>query len=56
MIMINSLLELAIGWFVTYKVVKIVGAKGNLAIIIKLVGVLLIIGGTVSFVHSIVHL
>jgi len=51
--MINALLELAIGWFLTYKAVRIVGAKGNLALAIKIIGVLLMIGGLVSFVHSI---
>lgn len=34
----NALLKLAIGWFVTYKVVDIVGAKGKLATIIKIIG------------------
>lgn len=53
--MVNSLLQLAIGWFITYKVVRIVGAKGNLAIIIKIIGVLLMIGGAVSFVHSVIR-
>lgn len=49
--MINALLKIAIGWFVTYKAVRIVGAKGRLAIAVKIAGVLLMILGTVSFVH-----
>ena len=53
--MVNALLKLGIGWFLTYKVCKIVEAKGNWAIAIKVIGVLLMIGGTVSFVHSISH-
>lgn len=53
--MVNALLELVIGFFVTYKVVKIVGARGKLAIAIKVIGVLLMIAGAVSFTHSIFH-
>ena len=51
--MVNAFLELVIGWFVTYKVVKIIGAKGKFAIIIKVIGVLLMIAGVVSFTHLI---
>lgn len=51
--MVNALLELGIGWFLTYKVVRIIGAKGSFAMGIKIIGVLLMIGGIVSLVHSI---
>lgn len=51
--MINALLELGVGWFLTYKVVGIVGAKGNFAMVIKIIGVLLMIGAVISLVHSI---
>ena len=54
--MVNALLELGIGWFLTYKVVSIIGAKGKFAMIIKIIGLLLIIGGVVSLAHSTVHL
>ena len=50
--MVNTLLELGIGWFLTYKVVRIIGAKGNFAMVIKIIGVLLMIGGVVSLAHS----
>lgn len=51
--MVNALLEFGIGWFLTYKAVIIIGAKGYFAMMIKIVGILLMIGGIVSFVHSI---
>lgn len=51
--MVNALLELGIGWFLTYKVVRIIGVKGKLAMGIKIVGILLMIGGVVSLAHSI---
>lgn len=51
--MVNALIELAVGWFVTYRVAKIVGAKGKLAIVIKVIGVLLMIAGVISFTHLI---
>lgn len=53
MSMINALLELGIGWFLTYKVVRIIGAKGNFAMVIKIIGILFMIGGVVSLVRSI---
>lgn len=51
--MVDALLELGIGWFLAYKVVHIIGAKGNIAMAIKFIGVLLMIGGLVSLAHSI---
>lgn len=51
--MVNALLELGIGWFLTYKAVRIIGAKGNFAMVIKIIGMLLMIGGVVSLAHSI---
>lgn len=53
--MANALLELGIGWFLTYKGVRAIGAKGNLAMVIKIIGVLLMIGGVVSLAHSILR-
>lgn len=53
--MINAFLELGIGWFLTYKVVRITGAKGDFAMVIKIIGVLLMIGGVVSLAHSILR-
>ena len=51
--MVNALLKFGIGWFLTYKAVIIIGAKGYFAMMIKIVGIPLMIGGIVSFVHSI---
>ena len=53
--MVNALLELGIGWFLTYKVVRIIGVKGSFAMIIKTIGVLLMISGIVSLAHSILR-
>lgn len=53
--MVNALLELGIGWFLTYKAVRIIGAKGNLGMVIKIFGVLLMIGGVVSLAHLILR-
>jgi hypothetical protein len=50
--MVNAILEIGIGWFLTYKTVSIIGAKGNFAMVIKIIGVLLMIGGVISLVHS----
>lgn len=53
--MVNALLEFGIGWFLTYRPVIIIGAKGYFAMMIKIIGILLMIGGIVSFVHSILR-
>lgn len=49
----DAFLELVMGWFVIYKVVKIMGTRGKLAIVIKVIGVLLMIADVVSFTHLI---
>lgn len=52
--MISSLIEIAIGYFATYHVPGMLKLKkGVLATIIRLIGVLMIIGGFISFVHCI---
>jgi hypothetical protein len=51
--MIGSIIEIVIGWLVTYKVPKLLKAKGTQATIIKLVGWLLIVAGLISFVRAI---
>ena len=51
--MIGSIIELAIGWFITYKVPSILKAKGTQATIIKLIGWLLMIAGVISFARAI---
>ena len=51
--MIGSIIEIVIGWLVTYKIPKLLKAKGTQATIIKLVGWLLIIAGLISFVRAI---
>lgn len=52
-IMIGSIIEIVIGWLVTYKAPKMLKAKGTQATIIKLIGWLLIIAGIISFVRAI---
>ena len=51
--MIGSIIEIAIGWFITFKGPKLIKAKGTQAIIIKLIGWLLMIAGIYSFVRTI---
>lgn len=53
-IMIGSIIEIAIGYFVTYYVPGMAKLKkGVLATIIRLIGILLIIGGFISLVRTI---
>ena len=51
--MIGSIIEIVIGWIVTYKAPKMLKVKGTQATIIKLIGWFLIIAGVVSFIRSI---
>ena len=51
--MIGSIIEIVIGWLITYKAPKMRKAKGTQATIIKLVGWLLIIAGLISFVRAV---
>lgn len=51
--MTRALLEIVIGYFITYKVPNIVGAKGLLATIIKIIGIILLIGGFISLVDKV---
>ncbi|WP_157788787.1 hypothetical protein [Prevotella intermedia] len=51
--MIGSIIEIVIGWLITYKAPKMLKAKGTQATIIKLVGWLLIIAGLISFVRAV---
>jgi len=51
--MIGSIIELALGWLVTFKVPSLLKAKGTQATIIKLIGWLLMIAGVISFVRSV---
>ncbi len=51
--MIGSIIEIVIGWLVTYKAPKMLKPKGTQATIIKLIGWLLIIAGVVSFIRSV---
>ena len=52
--MIGSIIEIVIGWLITYKAPKMLKAKGTQATIIKLVGWLLIIAGLISFVRAVI--
>ena len=51
--MIGSIIEIILGWLITYKCPKMLKAKGTQATIIKLVGWFLIIAGVVSFVRAV---
>ena len=51
--MIGSIIEIVIGWLITYKAPKMLKAKGTQATIIKLVGWLLLIAGLISFVRAV---
>ena len=51
--MIGSIIEIVIGWLITYKAPKMLKAKGTQATIIKLVDWLLIIAGLISFVRAV---
>ena len=52
--MVSSIIEIAIGYFVTYHVPGMIKIKrGVLATIIRLIGVLLIIGGFISLARGI---
>ena len=51
--MIGSIIELALGWFVTYKCPRLFKAKGVQANIIKFIGWLLMIAGVISFVRAV---
>lgn len=52
--MVGSIIEIIIGWFLVNKVPSMVDAKGMLATIIKIVGVIFIIGGFVSLVRCVI--
>ena len=47
----GAIIQLLIGWFVTVKMCDVVGAKGLLATIIKIVGVIILISGFISLAH-----
>lgn len=49
--MIGAIIEIIIGWFLLDKVPSIVGASGLLATVIKIIGVIVLIGGFVSLAH-----
>lgn len=51
--MVSSLIEIAIGYFVVYHVPGMVKAKGALETIIRLIGVIILIGGFVGLVKAI---
>ncbi|MBQ0048029.1 MAG: hypothetical protein KBT33_11110 [Prevotellaceae bacterium] len=46
--MFGAIIEIVVGWLVTYKVCEIVGAKGFFATVIKLIGIVFLIAGCVS--------
>jgi|GEM_PF-6136447 hypothetical protein len=50
--MTSSILQIIIGWFITYKMPSILKAKGTQDKVIKLIGWLFIIAGVISFAHS----
>lgn len=50
--MIGSLIEIAVGYFILKYVPSLIDARGVLATIIKLIGVLILIAGFVSLAQS----
>lgn len=52
--MISSLIEIAVGYFVTYHVPGMIKAKEALETIIRLIGVIILIGGFVSLVRVVI--
>lgn len=52
--MFSAIIEIIVGWFVMDQVPSLVNAKGSLASVIKLVGVIILIGGFVHLLYSIV--
>lgn len=54
--MVTAIIELGIGYFVTYNVSEILGLKGTPAKIIKTVGIVLLILGFINLVESIANL
>lgn len=53
--MVGSIIEIIIGWFLVDKVPSFVGAKDMLATIIKIIGVIFLIGGFVSLIRYFIH-
>lgn len=51
--MTTAIIALGIGYFVTYKVPSILSLKGMTATIVKVIGIILLIMGFISFVESI---
>ena len=51
--MIGFIIQLALGWFITYKVPRLLKAKGTRATIIKLIGWLVMIAAVISFVRTV---
>lgn len=54
--MITAIIELGVGYFVTYSVPGILGLKGLIATIVKVIGIILLLAGFVSLVQSVGHL
>ena len=50
--MITAFITILIGWFVYEKVPTIVSARGSLATIIKLVGIVICIAGCVDLAYA----
>lgn len=54
--MISAVLELGIGYFVTYKLPYILELNGNLSKVVKVVGVLMLILGFINLVECLAKL
>ena len=50
--MVTAIITILIGWFVYEKVPTLVSARGTLATIIKLVGIVICIAGFVDLAHA----
>jgi len=51
--MVSAIIEIGIGYFLTYKVPGILNMSKNISVAIKIVGIILLIIGFVDFVQQI---
>lgn len=55
--MVSGIIELVVGYFVAYKVPGVLGIKKGVApVVIKIIGVFLIIVGTINFIKGLFNL
>lgn len=49
-----AIIWIALGWFILYKVPSLVSARGTLATVIKIIGVVIMIAGALDLIGAIV--